>query len=816
MARRAFFFHRRASHILALVATAIALSSPYTHAQSRGPGPRAGHCIVEHGNVLYFLGGTPPLSSNYAPFTSLKLPLNSISTLDPETLPWLDLPNPPVPVQIVNMTMTFSTSEPRASPSWIDCFATDDGRIVVVGGSFQVLVYNIATASWSDAINLRYGPSVSSGMFLNPVYLQSRILADGVALVVCTLNWNSQPQPYYLNTNTWMVTLAIGTPETTPVASSASSNGWGTVPGGGPLLPPAGLRHFTLAILGQDKNDPKNHYGNGRAFILGGYSSLVTGLVQDWDVLTSFPVQQAPSNVVVMFGNAGKLPKATRGSVAYPVSPSLLDIFPGNAGGSSTQQQVQVYDINKNAVEVLSGISGGPKNTIFRAATVIGQGQQIFFHGGLTSLEISTPSPPTNLLDQSIGVWNGGSQQWGDTVDVYVPPAKSKTLMIGLIIGGIVLLIIMCLGLWYFIRRRRHRLLEEEERQAKGMALKNEDMLQKDHKSRRSGNSSDYNSSSTAPAATYFPQGGHQNTERDVYQPLQLRTPLYADGYEMARSTSMEIMEKSPYPSAEAELIDDESDGPFSEKRRTVQEYPSTSSFNTMHPDRTQHGPSYSPVQYQAVVHTVTQPIYGQPSYGIAKEEYNDIEPAAADTLHRSPSVVEYQGDIRHLQNLRASLDGKAPASQSSAPASKNQALFRELATRASKESERSSVNEQPSRSSVLRESYFATRPYSSSSSLSFNPTTASSHLHVAQRSPYMSSPSFSTSLSVPDSVQGSDSAHSPLAQSELTTGDLMVEESVEVFHVPSSFPVTVGVNPIKEPPPRSPPAIPLNTRPQI
>ncbi|KAF9959578.1 hypothetical protein BGZ72_009308 [Mortierella alpina] len=714
------------------------------------------------------------------------------------------------------MTMTFSTSEPRASPAWIDCFATDDGRIVVVGGSFQVMVYNIATASWGDTINLRYGPSVSSGMFLNPVYLQSRILADGsTALVVCTLNWNSQPQPYYLNTNTWMVTLAIGTPETTPVASSSSTNGWGPVPGGGPLLPPAGLRHFTLAILGQDKNDPKNHYGNGRAFILGGYSSLVTGLIQDWDVLTSFPVQQAPSNVIVMFGNAGKLSKATRGSVAYSVSPTLLDIFPGNNGGSSTQQQVQVYDITKNAVEVLSNISGGPRNTIFRGACVIGQGQQIFFHGGLTSLEISGPSPPTSVLDQSIGVWNGGSQQWGDTVDIYVPPAKSKTLMIGLIAGGVALLVLIGLGVWYFIRRRRHRLLEEEERQAKGLALKNEDMLQKDHKGRRSDSSSDHiNNNDAVPVATFFPHVGHHSTEGDVYQPLQPRTPLYADSYEMARSTSMEIVAKSPYPFAEAELIDDESDGLFSEQRRTVQEYPSTTSFNT-HPDGVQYGPSQPSVQYQQVVHTDTQPVYGQPSYGIAKQEYNELEPTAADTLHRSPSVVEYQGDIRHLQNLRASLDGKAQASQSSAPVSKNQALFRELATRASKESERSSFNEQPSRSSQLRESYFASRPYSSSSSLSFNPATVSSHLHVAPRSPYMSSPAFSTSLSVPDSMQGSDSAHSPMAQSEFNTGDLMVEENVEVFHVPSSSSAIAGLTPMKEPPPRSPPAIPLKTRPQ-
>jgi hypothetical protein len=133
-------------------------------------------------------------------------------------------------------------------------------------------------------------------MFLNPVYIQSRILADGyTALVVCTLTWNSQPQPYYLDTNTWTVTLAIGTALTTPPASSASSSGWGTISGGTPM-PPTGLRHYTLAVLGQDKSKSDDHYGNGRALIIGGYSTLVTGQVQDWDTVTSFPVQQAPSN----------------------------------------------------------------------------------------------------------------------------------------------------------------------------------------------------------------------------------------------------------------------------------------------------------------------------------------------------------------------------------------------------------------------------------------------------------------------------------------------------------------------------------------
>lgn len=290
-------FHPRVTVFLVFL---VFLLTQHSHvsAQSRGPGPRAGHCVVEHGNVLYFLGGTPPTSTNYAAFTSLKLPLNSVSTADPESFPWADLPTPPVPVEITNLTMTFSSLAATATPAWIDCFATDDGRIVVVGGSFQLLVYTIGSSSWDTSVisSFKYGPLVSSGMFLNPIYIQSRILADGyTALVVCTLTWNSQPQPYYLDTRSWTVTLAIGTAETTPVASGRS-NGWGAIPGVTTLAPPAGLRHFTLAILGQDKDQPKKNYGNGRAYILGGYSTLVTGQVQDWAVVTSFPVQQAPSN----------------------------------------------------------------------------------------------------------------------------------------------------------------------------------------------------------------------------------------------------------------------------------------------------------------------------------------------------------------------------------------------------------------------------------------------------------------------------------------------------------------------------------------
>ncbi|KAF9380184.1 hypothetical protein CPC16_010435 [Podila verticillata] len=471
-------FHPRVTVFLAFLIFLLTQRS-HVAAQSRGPGPRAGHCVVEHGNVLYFLGGTPPTSTKYAAFTSLKLPLNSVSTADPESFPWADLPTPPVPVEITNLTMTFNNLAATATPAWIDCFATDDGRIVVVGGSFQLLVYTIGSSSWdtSTVSSFKYGPLVSSGMFLNPIYIQSRILADGyTALVVCTLTWNSQPQPYYLDTRSWTVTLAIGTAETTPVASERS-NGWGAIPGVTTLAPPAGLRHFTLAILGQDKDQPKKYYGNGRAYILGGYSTLVTGQVQDWAVVTSFPVQQAPSNVVVMFGNAGTLPKGTRGSVAYPISSGSLAFFPGNGGASGNVQQVQEYDVSQNAASVLD-VSGGPKNTIFRGATLIGQGKQIFVHGGLTSLEFGT-QPMSSFLDQSMSVYNGDSRSWGDTVNIFTPP-KSKALMIGLIVGGIVLLAFIGGGFWYYKRRQRIRQTEEEERKMKGMALKNEDKLHKD------------------------------------------------------------------------------------------------------------------------------------------------------------------------------------------------------------------------------------------------------------------------------------------------------------------------------------------------
>ena len=289
-----------ATSILFSLLSFSSVTTSTVHAQSKGPGPRAGHCVVEHNNVVYVLGGTPPISSSYAAFTSLKLPVSSITPDSSESLPWQDLTPPPEPIQITNLTITFSSLNPTATPNWSDCFATDDGKIVVVGGGFQLMSFDIGSNTWTDGPSivpqLQYGPSVAPGMFLSPVYMQARILADGyTAIVVCTLNWNSQPQPYYLDTRSWTITWAIGTASTTPVGSTSAASGWGMVPGVTTTLPPAGFRHFTLAVLGQDKKD-KNHYGNGRAYMIGGYSTLVTGLVQDWDAITSFPVQQAPSS----------------------------------------------------------------------------------------------------------------------------------------------------------------------------------------------------------------------------------------------------------------------------------------------------------------------------------------------------------------------------------------------------------------------------------------------------------------------------------------------------------------------------------------
>ncbi|KAF9349079.1 hypothetical protein BGX34_002066, partial [Mortierella sp. NVP85] len=520
--------------------------------------------------------------------------------------------------------MTYSAATTSQTPSWTDCFATDDGRIVVVGGSSQVLVYTIGTSSWSNSPPsgaIKFGPSVPSGMFLNPVYIQSRILADGyTALVVCTLTWNSQPQPYYLDTNTWTVTLAIGTSLTTPPASSASSSGWGTISGGSPM-PPTGFRHYTLAVLGQDKSKSDDHYGNGRALIIGGYSTLVTGQVQDWDTVTSFPVQQAPSNVVVMFGNSGALSKATRGSVAYSTSSTQLDIFPGNGGASGNQQRIEVFDEGRNAASVVNGVADGPRNMIFRGATVIGQGAQIFVHGGLTSLDFdfSQPALLANHLVQAVGVWNGDSRQWGDTLNMYVPK-KSKGLMIGLIVGGIVVLALIGAGIWYLRKRKRMRLLEEEDRQAKGMVLKNEEKLQNEHKV------SHYNGGSPGNyhTAAYYPESGG-------YSPFRQSGDVSATG----RNSS-----HSHHPYSESGLVNG-SGTPGQEKRRTVhapQEYPSS--------EISSQPQSGTPLHYQPVVTVPGYPVYGMASGNIGKQSVGEDIELESETPEPKPADPKYSSSV--------------------------------------------------------------------------------------------------------------------------------------------------------------------------
>ncbi|KAG0240987.1 hypothetical protein BGW41_006439 [Actinomortierella wolfii] len=458
-------------------------------AQSKGPGPRAGHCVVEHDNTVYFLGGTPPLPS-YAGFTSLQLPIASIVSSDAETLPWKDLPEPPMSIYIRNLTLTISQPAPP-TPSWTDCFATKDGRIVVVGGAAQILVYNIASQTWTGASgelsnNLKLGPTVSVNPFHQPAYIQARILADGVtALVVCTLLWTSQSDPYYLDTTTWTVSRAIGTPETTPVSGGgATASGWAPVPGGGPVLPPSGFRHYSLAIVGQDPDEPKEHYGNGHAFLVGGYSTLITGEVKDWDALTSIPVQQAPSKEMARFGNAGTLPKITRGASAFDTGSNTLTVFPGNGGRQSATDLSQVvYRVNTNTREITTvAPSGGywPKNAIFRSGTVIVRSNQVLLHGGLSTLEFTGSAPPIEAFlgsSSSFAVYDGHSQTFVNNVDKYVPK-KSYALIIGLSVSGAVLMALIVGGVIWFRKRQRSKRDEEAERAAKGMILKSENELQ--------------------------------------------------------------------------------------------------------------------------------------------------------------------------------------------------------------------------------------------------------------------------------------------------------------------------------------------------
>lgn len=742
-----------------LVATTSLSSLPTVSAQSKGPGPRAGHCIVEHSGVVYILGGTPPSSSEYANFTSLKLPQSNWQAVYPDTFPWVDLPAPPVSIHIPALTMTYDKLKATLTPSWTDCFATDDGRIVVVGGNAQLLVYDIGSQQWSQpAASIKFGPSVSSGMFQDPVYIQSRILGDGVTgLVVCTLTWNSQPQPYYLDTKTWTVTLAIGTSLTTPPSAPGTTNGWGVVPGGGPLLPPNGFRHFSLVVMGNT------------AYIMGGYSTLLTGQISDWNSITSFPVLQAPSSTVVMFGNAGTLTVTTRGSVAFPISDSTIHILPGNRGGDSQSLQlVQTYAANQVTATALALTAGGPRNSIFRGATLIGRGgNQIFMHGGLKSLDFNVPAavPPPEYFDSGAAVWNGASQTWGDSLVIYVPPPKSKGLMIGLIVGGVALLVLIGLGIWYYKRRQRRRILEEEERQAKGMVLKNEDVLQKEHKPIRSF---DENSSARPTPAIAYYVAAHPDGVSEVggaYQAMHLSNGQgYAEAYATGRGTSSEAIRRSPYQEfgqvttayAHPELIDDDYAPQTTDSPRYLngpQDYSSLGHVamdsNTSPALNNDGLISRAPSKYQTVVSTTGHPVYGHSADQISKREYHDGTTIATAGAGTGPVEGPTEAVVTYPYQTSTTADGSSyvlpnPAAQRS-------------------------------------ESYFV-RPYSQTSISNLSPSPLAPR---SQLTPV--SPTFSTTYSMPESSHGGGSSSegggvtvvggsvNPLLPPNQSTGEFLV-----------------------------------------
>lgn len=340
-----------------------------------------------------------------------------------------------------------------------------------------------------------------------------------------------------------------------------------------------------------------------------------------------------------MFGNAGSLTKPTRGSVAFPVSSSELDILPGNGGGTASEQDVETYINGQNtAATLLTSINPGtgPRNTIFRGATEIGQGAQIFVHGGLTTLEI--PSAATSLtpyLDESVSVWNGDNHQWGDRLNIYTPP-KSKTLTIGLGVGAAVLVLLIAGGVWYWRRKQNLRFLEEEERRVKGLALKNEDMLQKEHK-RRSGDehrdgSQGLGGGGFSPAAVLY---------RDaVYEPLQPPGAIgYADGY----STERGSFSYGEQP----ELVDDET----AVSGRTSVHGPQQYSMTTLggiggHSSSSDGYLSRQPSHYQTVVAAPGHPVYGISERHVIEQQQHAPPAVVAmgTSLDYSPTLIHNTG----------------------------------------------------------------------------------------------------------------------------------------------------------------------------
>lgn len=444
---------------------------------------------------------------------------------------------------------------------------------------------------------------------------------------------------------------------------------------------------------------------------------------------------------VVMFGNAGTLTVATRGSVAYPISDSTIHILPGNRGGNSQSLQlVQTFAANQVTATALALAEGGPRNNIFRGATLIGRGgNQIFMHGGLKSLDFNVPAavPPPEYFDSGAAVWNGASQSWGDSLEIYVPPPKKKGLMIGLIVGGVVLLVLIGLGIWYYKRRQRRRILEEEERQAKGMVLKNEDVLQKEHKPIRSF---DENSSARpTPAIAYYvaphPDGGSEIG--GTYQAMHLSNGQgYAEAYATGRGASSEAIRRSPYQEfgqvttafAHPELIDDDYAVQTTDSPRYLnspQDYSSLGldamDSNTSPTLNNDGLISRAPSKYQAVVSTTGHPVYGHSADQISKREYHDGTTIATAGAGAGPAEVSAEVTVTYPYQTTTTADGSSyvlpnPAAQRS-------------------------------------ESYFV-RPYSQTSTSNLSPSPL---VPRSQLTPV--SPTFSATYSMPESSHGGGSS---------------------------------------------------------
>lgn len=374
-------------------------------------------------------------------------------------------------------------------------------------------------------------------------------------------------------------------------------------------------------------------------------------------------------------------------------------------------------------------------------------GNQILIHGGLKTLDFGTPAavPPQEFFDSGAAVWNGASQAWDNTLSIYVPPPKSKGLMIGLIAGGVVLLLLIGVGIWYYKRRQRRRILEEEEeRRAKGMVLKNEDALQKEHKTIRSF---DENSSARpTPAIAYYvaahPDGSLGGSEiGGTYQAMHPSNGQgYAEAYATGRGASSEAIRRSPYQEfgqattvyAQPELIDDEYAVQTIDSPRfpnSPQDYSSLGheamDSNTS-PTLVNDGLiSRAPSKYQAVVSTTGHPIYGLSTDQISKREYHDATAAAAKA-----------GAVGSTGGGRGSTVAVSYPYQTATAADGSSYVL-------------------PNPAAQRSETYFV-RPYLQTSTSNLSP----SPLMAAARSQHTSvSPTFSATYSMPESSHGGGSS---------------------------------------------------------